>query len=214
MLFRYVPITTKWAGAAENAEIYTWEYIDRYDCVIPRQKFPGNLRQSILEYPELYFFITVSTLFWVFCIHILLRALFLCSNVFCACCLLLFTLVSCDRGSMKNACHMLMVLGLVPRSVYEKDFERPFLEQSADFYRVSNDNPFCSSVRKILLLRHRIFFGKVKKYDKHIRKGFISCLSLTNCSIYFVGLEIKMCVCLLKKCQVKLRGFPRTVTSY
>ena len=53
--------------------------------------------------------------------------------------------MSCDRGSVKNACHMLMVLGLDTRSVYEEDFERPFLEQSADFYRVSNDNPFCSS---------------------------------------------------------------------
>ncbi|KAK2182304.1 hypothetical protein NP493_360g02030 [Ridgeia piscesae] len=43
-----------------------------------------------------------------------------------------------DRGSVKNACHMLMVLGLDSRSVYEEDFERPFLEQSADFYRVES----------------------------------------------------------------------------
>ena len=41
------------------------------------------------------------------------------------------------RGAVKNACHMLMVLGLDSRNVYEEDFERPFLEQSADFYRVS-----------------------------------------------------------------------------
>ena len=46
------------------------------------------------------------------------------------------TLCTVDRGSVKNACHMLMVLGLDSRSVYEEDFERPFLEQSADFYRV------------------------------------------------------------------------------
>ena len=32
---------------------------------------------------------------------------------------------------------MLMVLGIDSRTVYEEDFERPFLEQSADFYRVS-----------------------------------------------------------------------------
>jgi cullin 3 len=29
------------------------------------------------------------------------------------------------------------VLGINSRSVYEEDFERPFLQQSAEFYRVS-----------------------------------------------------------------------------
>lgn len=33
---------------------------------------------------------------------------------------------------------MLMVLGIDSRSVYMEDFERPFLDQSADFYRVSS----------------------------------------------------------------------------
>ena len=37
---------------------------------------------------------------------------------------------------MKNACQMLMILGIDSRTVYEEDFEKPFLEQSADFYRV------------------------------------------------------------------------------
>lgn len=41
-----------------------------------------------------------------------------------------------DRIAIKNACQMLMVLGIGKRSVYEEDFERPFLQQSADFYRV------------------------------------------------------------------------------
>lgn len=41
-----------------------------------------------------------------------------------------------DRISIKNACQMLMVLGINDRSVYEEDFERPFLEQSAEFYKV------------------------------------------------------------------------------
>ena len=40
------------------------------------------------------------------------------------------------RGAVKNACQMLMVLGIDSRAVYEEDFERPFLEQSAEFYRV------------------------------------------------------------------------------
>jgi cullin 3 len=42
-----------------------------------------------------------------------------------------------DRIAIKNACQMLMVLGINSRSVYEEDFERPFLQQSAEFYRVS-----------------------------------------------------------------------------
>ena len=42
-----------------------------------------------------------------------------------------------DRLSIKNACQMLLVLGIDSRTVYEEDFERPFLSQSADFYRVS-----------------------------------------------------------------------------
>ena len=33
---------------------------------------------------------------------------------------------------------MLMILGIDSRSVYEEDFEKPFLTQSAEFYRVSS----------------------------------------------------------------------------
>lgn len=40
-----------------------------------------------------------------------------------------------DRLSIKAACQMLMVLGIDSRAVYEEDFERPFLAQSAEFYR-------------------------------------------------------------------------------
>lgn len=39
-----------------------------------------------------------------------------------------------DRIAIKNACQMLMILGINRRSVYEEDFERPFLQQSAEFY--------------------------------------------------------------------------------
>lgn len=41
-----------------------------------------------------------------------------------------------DRIAIKNGCQMLMVLGINSRSVYEEDFERPFLQQSAEFYKV------------------------------------------------------------------------------
>jgi len=41
-----------------------------------------------------------------------------------------------DRLAIKNACQMLMLLGIDSRSVYEEDFEHHFLEQSAEFYKV------------------------------------------------------------------------------
>lgn len=41
-----------------------------------------------------------------------------------------------DRIAIKNACQMLMILGISGRIVYEEDFEKPFLEQSAEFYKV------------------------------------------------------------------------------
>jgi len=41
---------------------------------------------------------------------------------------------------VKNACQMLMCLGIDNRSVYVEDFEVPFLQQSAEFYRVSDEN--------------------------------------------------------------------------
>jgi cullin 3 len=46
-----------------------------------------------------------------------------------------------DRQAVRNACQMLISLGIEqngnPRQVYEEDFEKPFLQQSAEFYRVS-----------------------------------------------------------------------------
>ena len=44
-----------------------------------------------------------------------------------------------DKLSVRAACQMLMVLGIERRDVYEEDFERPFLTQSAEFYRVKQN---------------------------------------------------------------------------
>jgi cullin 3 len=41
-----------------------------------------------------------------------------------------------DRSAIKNACQMLVTLGIDSRIVYEEDFEAPFLQQSAEFYGV------------------------------------------------------------------------------
>lgn len=39
--------------------------------------------------------------------------------------------------AIKNACMMLMALGIDSRCVYEEDFEVPFLRESAEFYQVN-----------------------------------------------------------------------------
>ncbi|CAB4067202.1 CUL3 [Lepeophtheirus salmonis] len=43
-----------------------------------------------------------------------------------------------DRLAIKNACQMLMMLGIDTRHVYEEDFESHFLSQSAEFYRIES----------------------------------------------------------------------------
>lgn len=45
-----------------------------------------------------------------------------------------------DRSAIKNACQMLMTLGIESRAVYYEDFEDPFLQQSAEFYRRESQN--------------------------------------------------------------------------
>lgn len=57
----------------------------------------------------------------------------------------LLNMVMCERKgeaidhiAIKNACQMLMVLGINKRWVYEEDFERPFLSQSAAFYKLES----------------------------------------------------------------------------
>lgn len=53
-----------------------------------------------------------------------------------------------DRLAVRNACQMLIQLGIEAgpdgRRVYEEDFEIPFLNQSAEFYRVRDlaSSPF------------------------------------------------------------------------
>ncbi|KAH3761929.1 cullin C [Pelomyxa schiedti] len=43
-----------------------------------------------------------------------------------------------DRSVLKNVTQMLIDLGISSHSVYEKDFEQPFLEATADFYKVES----------------------------------------------------------------------------
>ena len=40
------------------------------------------------------------------------------------------------RGAVKATCEMLMALGIKTRTVYEENFEQPFLEVSGEFFKV------------------------------------------------------------------------------
>jgi len=45
-----------------------------------------------------------------------------------------------NRVAIRNICHMLIVLGIGSREVYEEDFELRFLHESSEFYKVSYFN--------------------------------------------------------------------------
>jgi len=60
-----------------------------------------------------------------------------------------------DRKAIKNACNMLMILGITGCMVYEEVFEKPFLEQSAEFYKVVihlNINKFIITLKLCIFL--------------------------------------------------------------
>ena len=55
--------------------------------------------------------------------------------------------------AIRNACQMLMILGIDTRSVYEEVFEKPFLEESAEFYKVRMLDVYeCNVKTKTVLL--------------------------------------------------------------
>ena len=57
-----------------------------------------------------------------------------------------------SRSAIKNACQMLMTLGIDTRSVYEEDFEKPFLEESAEFYKVRLQDVYECNVKTLTVL--------------------------------------------------------------
>lgn len=49
---------------------------------------------------------------------------------------------------------MLMILGLEGRSVYEEDFEAPFLEMSAEFFQVCQTRLQNINTKHLIILNH------------------------------------------------------------
>ncbi|XP_045621144.1 cullin-3 [Procambarus clarkii] len=58
-----------------------------------------------------------------------------------------------DRLAIKNAAQMLIVLGIESRAVYEEDFERPFLAQSAEFYRMESQKFLAENSASVYIKR-------------------------------------------------------------
>ncbi|KAK9732144.1 Cullin family [Popillia japonica] len=72
-----------------------------------------------------------------------------------------------DRISIKNACQMLMVLGINDRSVYEEDFERPFLEQSAEFYKVESQKFLAENSASVYIKKVEARINEESERAKH-----------------------------------------------
>lgn len=72
-----------------------------------------------------------------------------------------------DHLAIKNACQMLTVLGIDSRWVYEEDFERPFLTQSASFYKMESqkflsENNASVYIKKVEVSDAKVFFMPLK----------------------------------------------------
>lgn len=64
-----------------------------------------------------------------------------------------------DKSAIKNACKMLIELGVDSRVVFEEDFERPFLQESAEFYMLESqkfleENSVSVYIKKVELRIH------------------------------------------------------------
>ncbi|XP_046402538.1 cullin-3 isoform X1 [Ischnura elegans] len=72
-----------------------------------------------------------------------------------------------DRIAIKNACQMLMVLGINTRVVYEVDFERPFLLQSAEFYQMESQKFLGENSASVYMKRVEARINEEAERAKH-----------------------------------------------
>ncbi|CAG7825226.1 unnamed protein product [Allacma fusca] len=72
-----------------------------------------------------------------------------------------------DRLAIKNACQMLMVLGIEDRSVYEEDFERPFLHQSAEFYKLESQKFLAENSASVYIKKVETRINEEAERAKH-----------------------------------------------
>lgn len=72
-----------------------------------------------------------------------------------------------DRIAIKNASQMLMVLGINSRAVYEEDFERPFLHQSAEFYRMESQKFLAENSASVYIKKVEARINEEAERAKH-----------------------------------------------
>ncbi|XP_015120334.1 cullin-3 [Diachasma alloeum] len=72
-----------------------------------------------------------------------------------------------DRMAIKNACQMLMRLGINSRIVYEEDFERPFLQQSAEFYRMESQKFLAENSASVCIKKVEARISEESERAKH-----------------------------------------------
>ncbi|KAG8330378.1 Cullin-3 [Homalodisca vitripennis] len=72
-----------------------------------------------------------------------------------------------DRIAIKNASQMLMVLGINSRAVYEEDFERPFLQQSAEFYRMESQKFLAENSASVYIKKVEARINEEAERAKH-----------------------------------------------
>ncbi|CAG5022039.1 unnamed protein product [Parnassius apollo] len=72
-----------------------------------------------------------------------------------------------DRLAIRNACQMLMVLGINSRAVYEEDFEKPFLHQSSEFYRMESQKFLAENSAAVYIARVEARIGEEAERARH-----------------------------------------------
>ena len=92
-----------------------------------------------------------------------------------------------DRQAVKNTCQMLIVLGVESRVVYEEDFERPFLEQSAEFYRLESQKFLAENSASVYINKVEQRINEEAERATHYldKSTEVSCCCHTN--LYWYG---------------------------
>lgn len=72
-----------------------------------------------------------------------------------------------DRMAIRNACQMLMILGIDTRSVYEEDFEKPFLEESAEFYKLEGQKFLAENSASVYIQKVETRINEESERAKH-----------------------------------------------
>ena len=88
--------------------------------------------------------------------------------------------------AIKNACQMLMALGINSRSVYEDDFEKPFLAQSASFYKFESqkflaENNASVYLKKVEVRYVNFFFLKYDYMTSSVQRNLSVTTKLLSC---------------------------------